>query len=538
MNNTYSFDIIPQNDSERVAALKRYQIFNTPTEKDFDNIVKLAVTIFKVPIAHISFLDADHEFVKASIGVDGIVLVDRGQSVCALSVLEPKVMVVENAVLDPVFDNHPYVHGDFGLRFYAGAPIITPDNYIIGTMCLVDIEPRTLNPHEKEILQSLANVVMDQVTLRLSNLEKVERQQNTTDMLAASEKRLQGILDTMAEGVSIVDANGKLVYINQMARNMFTLTGVNIADRAYNDAKWKNLRLDGTLLPDEEHPMTIALKTGQAMHDQEIGIKIPRSEIFYISLNAAPIINADGKVTGGIATFMDVTNRRKLMKQKDEFISIASHELKTPITSLKASIQLLNRIKNDPSSPMLPKLIDQANKSLEKLSGLVNDLLNVNRIAQGQLSLRKTTFVLADLINDCCQIVRTAGNYEINLSGDMALKVYADEQRLDQVVTNMVNNAIKYAPDSKYINILIEQIDNKAKVSVKDSGPGIADEKLPHLFERYYRADYSGVQFSGLGLGLYIAADIIKKHGGEIGVDTELGVGSTFWFTLPLDVHE
>ncbi|TWJ03507.1 PAS domain S-box-containing protein [Mucilaginibacter frigoritolerans] len=535
MKNTYSFNIIPPNDSERVEALKKYHILNTPTEKDFDNIVKLAITIFRVPIAHISFLDAEYEFVKASIGIDGIVLVNRGESVCALSVLEPQIMVVEDALYDPVFNKHPYVHGEFGLRFYAGAPIITPDDHIIGTVCLVDTQPRTLSPHQKEILQSLASVVMDQVELRLSNLEKAERQQKTTDLLAASEKRLKGILDTMAEGVSIVDVKGKLVYINQMAQKIFGLPDLDITERSYNDAKWKNLRLDGTLLPDEEHPMTIALKTGLAAHDQEIGIKIPRQEVFYISINAAPIVNAKGEVTGGIATFMDVTNRRKLMKQKDEFISIASHELKTPITSLKASIQLLNRIKNDPSSPMLSKLIDQANKSLEKLSNLVNDLLNVNRIAQGQLTLRKTTFVLADMINDCCQLIRATGHHEIRLNGDLSLKIYADELRIDQVVVNIINNAIKYAPDSKYIEISIEQLDSWAKVSVKDSGPGIAAEKLPHLFDRYYRADYSGVQFSGLGLGLYIGADIIKKHGGEIGVDTMLGTGSTFWFTLPLE---
>jgi PAS domain S-box-containing protein len=533
MNNTYSFNIIPPNDSERVEALKRYRIFNTPAESEFDNIVKLATTIFRVPIAHISFLDAENEFVKASVGIDGIVLVDRGESICALSLLTPEVLVVENAFTDPVFARHPFVHGEFGLRFYAGAPIVSPDNYIIGTMCLVDTKPRILTAHEKDILRSLANVVMEQVELRLSNIEKSERQQQTNLLLATSEDRLKGILDTMAEGVSIVDVTGKLIFTNQMARNMFGLTSNDIADRTYNDAKWKNLRQDGTLLPDEEHPMTVALKTGSSIYDFEVGIKVPKKEVFYISINAAPIVDVDGLITGGIATFMDVTNRRKLMKQKDEFISIASHELKTPITSLKASIQLLNRMKNDPSSPMFPKLIEQAGKSLQKLNSLVNDLLNVNRIAQGQLSLRKTTFNLAEMIEECCQLVHST-THHVDIKGNLDLMVYADEQRIDQVVVNMVNNAIKYATDSKQIDIIIEKIDGAAKVSVKDNGPGIAAEKIPYLFDRYYRADYSGVQFSGLGLGLYISADIIKKHGGEIGVDTEPGKGSTFWFTLPI----
>ena len=116
----------------------------------------------------------------------------------------------------------------------------------------------------------------------------------------------------------------------------------------------------------------------------------------------------------------------------------------------------------------------------------------------------------------------------------MELQVYADAERVNQVVINFVNNAIKYAPESKEIKINIEKVTDMAKVSVSDKGPGISADKLTHLFDRYYRVDTSGVQYSGLGLGLYISAEIIKKHNGQIGVDSELGKGSTFWFTLPL----
>jgi signal transduction histidine kinase len=106
--------------------------------------------------------------------------------------------------------------------------------------------------------------------------------------------------------------------------------------------------------------------------------------------------------------------------------------------------------------------------------------------------------------------------------------------RIDQVVVNLVNNAVKYAPDQKEIYLVVEDLDDKIKISVRDTGPGIPEDKVAHLFDRYYRVDYSGAQYSGLGLGLYISAEIIKKHGGEIGVDTEVGKGSTFWFTVPI----
>lgn len=234
------------------------------------------------------------------------------------------------------------------------------------------------------------------------------------------------------------------------------------------------------------------------------------------------------------STFMDVTNRRKLMQQKDEFISVASHELKTPLTTLKASMQLLDRMKENPSPGMLSRLISRSNKSLEKLNSLVGDLLNVNRITQGQLQLRKTTFILPDLVDDCCSHIRSSGTHHITLQGDMELQIHADEQQIDQVLVNLVNNAVKYAPGSKEITITITKLEDTAKIAITDHGPGVLPEKIPHLFDRYYRADYSGLQFSGLGLGLYICAEIIKKHGGEIGVDSVVNKGSTFWFTLPL----
>jgi signal transduction histidine kinase len=111
--------------------------------------------------------------------------------------------------------------------------------------------------------------------------------------------------------------------------------------------------------------------------------------------------------------------------------------------------------------------------------------------------------------------------------------MWADELRIDQVVVNLVNNAVKYAPNQREIYLIIEDLGDWVKVSVKDNGPGISKDKLGHLFDRYYRVDYSGVQYSGLGLGLYISAEIVKKHNGRIGVESEIGKGSTFWFTVP-----
>ena len=542
MTNTFKKDIILSNEQQRLDALRRYRIFNTEAEKSFKNIARLVAEIFHAPIAMISLVDDQEVSFQSSIGIEAHIG-PRGESFCSLTVLSPEVHVVENALEDPVVSENPLVCGTFGLRFYAGAPLITPDGFRIGTVCIVDTKPRAFNEHERRILAGMATVVMEQIELHLITMENAEKQEKvnhelreTNERLAASELNFQKILDTMAEGVGIIDKSGQLVYANLMAQKILGLTHSEIKDRTFDDPRWQNLRVDGSILPDEEHPMAVMMRTGKPVFDHEIGVQPPDRERFYIAINAAPLFDPDtGELSGGIGTFMDVTNRRRVLQQKDEFINVASHELKTPVTSLKASIQILERMKDNPNPLMFDKMLTQASKSLDKLNRLIVDLLDSNRISEGQLQLRKVKFKIGDLVADCCAHVRTAGKYSIVAEGDLETLVEADEQQIDQVLVNFVNNAIKYAPDSLKIRVVCENLGAELKVSVVDRGPGVPAKQIPYLFDRYYRADYSGYRFSGLGLGLYICAEIIKKHGGRTGVESEINQGSSFWFTLPLN---
>ncbi|TCD00205.1 ATP-binding protein [Pedobacter psychroterrae] len=275
-----------------------------------------------------------------------------------------------------------------------------------------------------------------------------------------------------------------------------------------------------------------ARQTGKMLY--EARLIHPDGSIHWMRVQANVYYDEKQNPVRLLGTILDITEFKRLQQQKDDFISIASHELKTPITALKASLQLLDRMKDKPASSMLPRLIEQSNRSMGKISELVEDLLNVSRMNEGQIKLTKKRFVLSHTLNECCSHVRIGGKHELVFQGDADLEVVADEHRIDQVIVNLVNNAVKYAPNSKQIYLIVENLGDMVRVSVKDTGMGISAEKLPHLFNRYYRVDDSGYQVSGLGLGLYISADIIERHGGEIGVDSEEGKGSTFWFTLPL----
>lgn len=229
--------------------------------------------------------------------------------------------------------------------------------------------------------------------------------------------------------------------------------------------------------------------------------------------------------------------QHEAIRNRDEFLSIASHELNTPLTTVNASIQMLMRVyERQPQSDAIPRLMDTSYRSTVKLSRLVHELLDFSRIEGGQLTLVKNVFDLSALAKDCCSFVSLTTNHAITFKGDLTLNVFADRHRIDQVIVNLVNNAVKYSPSVTEIVVLVQQQGDNANVSVIDKGQGIEESKIPHLFDRYYRASYAGLQFSGLGLGLYICENIIKLHGGTIGVTSKPGVGSTFWFNIPVTV--
>lgn len=388
----------------------------------------------------------------------------------------------------------------------------------------------------KQAVQHLNQHLENTVRERTAELEKnIAEKSAIAEQLRGNQERLTRILETMAEGVWIIDTSGNLTYANLMAQKILGLKPVGKIEGKYFDPRWPTLKIDGTHLSMDEHPMHVAMKTGKPLYDYEIGIAPPDADKFYISINAAPIYDEHGEIAGSVGTFMDVTNRRRDIQQKDDFISVASHELKTPVTTLKAYLQMLDKLKHNSSAEVFPGLIEKANKSMGRISNLIEDLLNTSKITQGQWHLNKTRFILADIVEEFCQHLFTDdSDTRIITEGSTTLEVYADADRIGQVLTNFVNNAVKYAPDSKQIIIHIEKVNNYAKLSVKDYGPGVQTDKLPHLFDRYYRVDDKGAQYSGLGLGLYICAEIIKKHGGEIGVESIAGQGSTFWFSLPL----
>jgi two-component system phosphate regulon sensor histidine kinase PhoR len=387
---------------------------------------------------------------------------------------------------------------------------------------------------EAELMARDLNTTLEKaVEERTKDLQQTLLDKNKIEQdLRSNQEQLARILETMAEGVVITDLKGDLTYANPMARKIMGIYFDLYSSSYMYNPDWKTYHIDGKIILKENYPVAIAMRSGDPVYDYEIAIQPGIAEKFYISVNAAPVMGEEGNIVGGIVTFMDVTNRRKAIQQKDDFISVASHELRTPVTSLKASLQLLEKLVDRPDSPMIPKLIMQANRSMNKMSTLIEDLLNAAKMTEGQLHLKQRQVNLKTLTEECTDNLNLAG-FSLNILSPEIVMVYADPDKLEQVLTNFISNAAKYAAEANEATILIEEQDQQVKLSVTDKGPGIVAEKLPHIFERFYRVDSNGIQYSGLGLGLYISAQIIAKHGGKIGADSIEGNGSTFWFTLP-----
>jgi len=360
------------------------------------------------------------------------------------------------------------------------------------------------------------------------NIELEERVSSRTKALSDSETLFRNMMETISQMAWTVTVEAQATFFNQ---RWYEYTGLY-----YKEGKTQGW--DQVIHPDD---LQLFSKQFNLIHDGNITewtgeIRYKRADGLYRwhQVSILPIKNDIQEVQLWIGTATDIHDLKILQERKDDFISIASHELKTPVTSLTAVLQLLNRMKDNPSNKMIPVLIERANKSLDKVNQLIKNLLSVTQFNNGQLHLKKTAFSLYQLIDESCLQISNE-IYTIKTVGDLNLKVFADELKIDQVLVNFVINAIKYAPDSKEILITIEKIEDMAKVSVTDKGNGIPSDKLPHLFDRYYRVDGLGNQYSGLGLGLFISGEIIKKHGGEIGATSAMGKGSTFWFTLPIN---
>lgn len=339
--------------------------------------------------------------------------------------------------------------------------------------------------------------------------------------LQESEEKYHMLLEYASDAILIHDNNQKIINANIAACKLFGYTKEELLQKyAYELIKNEDTKLTQRVLK--------KVKTGQSVI---VEMEMIRKDGSTVSIEASLKIITPNLIQSIIR---DISERKELERQKDAFIGIASHELKTPITVLSGYTQILEkRLQNDKQNQyFLTNIKTQTNR----LVGLIDDLLNVSKIDSGNLELNHTKFDLQSLIKKVVVDFQfTSETHAISYKDNVKAKVIGDEHRIEQVLINLLTNAVKYSPNAKKVVVQHSVEQKKVIVSVEDFGLGIAKEEQQNLFQRFYRTRDKEVRgISGFGLGLYIVSEIIKKHKGKVWVKSEKGKGSTFYFSLPL----
>lgn len=278
-------------------------------------------------------------------------------------------------------------------------------------------------------------------------------------------------------------------------------------------------------------------KRGKAL-ELEIRIKNIDTNVYrYHLLRISPVFEGDS-VKNWVGTFTDIDDQKRIEQEKDDFLSIASHELKTPLTSIKAYTQLLERKlkQNEENSELV--YVKKTLEQIEKLNSLITDLLDVSKIENGKLKINKKPENLELVIQNAIETILHTNSTDVKIERhgmQPDFLIAFDKIRIEQVLINFLSNAIKYSPKNNQIIVTTFWDEKEVRISVTDFGIGIPDFKQEYVFHKFYRVEESSLQFQGMGIGLYICSEIIKQHHGTIGVSSEIGEGSTFYFTLPIN---
>ena len=244
----------------------------------------------------------------------------------------------------------------------------------------------------------------------------------------------------------------------------------------------------------------------------------------------------DGKNGTHISGIMaDITEQKMDDIRKNDFIGMVSHELKTPLTSLSAYIQLVTSMVKGGENRIISNALDKANIQIKRMGNMINGFLNVSRLESAKLEIDKSNFDIAKLIDDVIQdISLTTSSHQIQFKTHNALIINADKEKIGSVINNLISNAIKYSPLGKEIIISFDVLGEKVRVGVSDQGIGLSQHDKAKVFDRFFRAENKQAKFiAGFGIGLYLSAEIVRRHEGEIWVDSEIDQGSTFYFSLP-----
>lgn len=375
--------------------------------------------------------------------------------------------------------------------------------------------------------------------------EDVTQQRRLERELAERASQIEGIFEAMADGIVLVDATGHIVRMNESYRQLLGYDASReAAGSRFEDfaARRSPRDMENRPVPSEQLP-TMRVLAGETLTGaravEERVLTLDGRELI-VQISGAPVRDAAGNLIGAVSAVRDITERRQLEEQRSDILRVVAHDLLTPITGVRLYLQTQERRVRKGQPPFMPEEghLDTLNANLLRMERLVNDLREMTPIESGALTLERSPCDLTQLCRQEIKVqkVLMPGRTIRLVLPREPIRTEVDEQRVGQVIANLLSNALKYAPTDQPITLALGVENGMAHVAVQDKGPGIPAAELYHIWERFHRVEgisaHDGSQ--SLGLGLYICRAIVERHGGQVGVESTTGVGSTFWFTLPL----
>jgi two-component system sensor histidine kinase VicK len=357
----------------------------------------------------------------------------------------------------------------------------------------------------------------------------VTEQVNAKMQIMESNERLQIAVDAGALGYTEVDlASGEMV-CNERFKVYYGRT---------KDEHFTYDDLFDAILPEyrDEIRKRVAIASAEhTLYQATYQVAWPDGSLHWINAHGRARYDEEGNAIRMVGLISDVTEQKKDEQRKNDFIAMVSHELKTPLTSMKAYIQVLKGKASKAEDTFNTNLLDKANIQVVKMTSMINGFLNVSRLESGQIHIDKQLFNMADLVKETEEeSMTTISSHRLIFAPVEYTPVIADQEKIGQVINNLISNAVKYSPSGSTIQVACVTVENEITVSVRDEGFGIAPGDLQRLFDRYYRVRGENMKtISGFGIGLYLCSEIIQRHNGRIWVESEVGKGSTFYFMLP-----
>lgn len=634
----------PSNESSRLAALLRFELLDTPAEAMFDNITALAAQICETPIALISLVDTERQWFKSRQGLDARET-PRELAFCAHAINGETLFEVENALLDPRFRDNPLVTGAPDIRFYAGMPLADSEGHNLGTLCVIDRQPRQLSVQQKGALKLLAQQAINLFELRLQTRQQQEQAALhkailssvgtavlITDMAGVIRQASPGVLpllgyevDTLvgqslglvlpdeerqlqpdpvrpsfncgSEQASLhelsarhrkgqripvlfslapiaMDGSAQMGYLcilndlsyreealQRLQHIAEQLPGVVYQFQLYSDGRScfpyaseglrdvyglqpEEVREDASSVfarihPDDLLDVTASIQASAerlSVWHREYRFLHPLKGLIWLEGRAMPQPRADDSILWhGFIT--DITQRKHLEQMKNEFVSTVSHELRTPLTSIAGSLGLINGEALGPVPNAMREMLSIAQSNSQRLRQLIDDLLDMDKLLAGKMNFIPQQLDIDSFLAECVtshQGFARQHDVQLSYTGGPVAQVTADPMRLQQVLSNLLSNALKFSPAGSQVLLSAQALGGQIRILVVDQGPGVPAEFVDRLFEKFSQADASDRrQKGGTGLGLAISKELMERMGGCIGFYPRPGGGSVFWVELP-----